>query len=61
MEVCEKFSIFIYNLSWKTLMSECNIPFKIEIKEGVGEKSEEKKARKNANERGGVNNGRKMG
>jgi hypothetical protein len=43
------------------LISECNIPSKTESKEGVGEKLEEKKARKNANKRGGVNNGRKMG
>jgi hypothetical protein len=43
---------FIYNLLWKTLISECfNIPSKTESKEGVGKKSEEKKARKNANKR----------
>jgi hypothetical protein len=42
------------------LISECNLPSKTESKEGVGEKSEEKKARKNAKKRGGVNYGRKM-
>jgi hypothetical protein len=43
------------------LISECNIPSKTESKEGVGEKSEENKARKNANKRRGVNNGQKTG
>jgi hypothetical protein len=40
MEVYKSF------LLWKTLISECNIPSKTESKEGVGEKSEENKARK---------------
>jgi hypothetical protein len=43
------------------LISECNILPKTENKEEVGEKSEGKKARKNAHKRGPVNNGRKMG
>jgi hypothetical protein len=34
------------------LISECNIPSKTESKKGVGEKSEEKKASKNANKKG---------
>jgi hypothetical protein len=55
------FTIFIYNLLWKTLISEYNIPSKTETKEGMGKKSEGKKARKNANKRGNVNNGCKMG
>ncbi|XP_060563730.1 spectrin alpha chain, non-erythrocytic 1-like [Ruditapes philippinarum] len=39
----------------------CNVSSKTESKEGVGKKSEGKKARTNANKSRGVNNGQKMG
>jgi hypothetical protein len=42
MEANESFSSFNYNILWKTLISECNIPSKTESKGGVGEKSEKK-------------------